>query len=184
MFVWINVFLRASWVHIFWNFSHLREYWGLRAEKFGNPWAYVYSLNWWKKESVFVSSVKMQSVLEMSFLCRGWNLCRRVREPWNWRGSCLHPSDSLSRCNVASWSVTTSSARPLLVETAARLCCQVSLFYSVIHFKLSYIFLFLQAQSDKIKLQLRIEELQHKYEPKGDTSACEPSSCVSWTNHL
>lgn len=25
----------------------------------------------------------------------------------------------------------------------------------------------LQAQSDKIKLQLRIEELQHKYEPKG-----------------
>lgn len=26
----------------------------------------------------------------------------------------------------------------------------------------------LQAQSDKIKLQLRVEELQHKYEPKGN----------------
>lgn len=28
----------------------------------------------------------------------------------------------------------------------------------------------LQAQSDKIKLQLRVEELQQKYEPKGNTS--------------
>lgn len=28
----------------------------------------------------------------------------------------------------------------------------------------------LQAQSDKIKLQLCVEELQHKYEPKGNTA--------------
>lgn len=28
----------------------------------------------------------------------------------------------------------------------------------------------LQAQSDKIKLQLCVEELQHKYEPKGNNA--------------
>lgn len=28
----------------------------------------------------------------------------------------------------------------------------------------------LQAQSDKIKLQLCVEELQHKYEPKGNNT--------------
>lgn len=32
----------------------------------------------------------------------------------------------------------------------------------------------LQAQSDKIKLQLRVEELQHKYEPKGNQNNAKP----------
>lgn len=39
----------------------------------------------------------------------------------------------------------------------------------------SYIctFLILQAQSDNIKLQLRVEELQHKCEPKGNDATTE-----------
>lgn len=42
----------------------------------------------------------------------------------------------------------------------------------------------LQAQSDKIKLQLRVEELQHKYEPKGNQSPCFPMFlCVMCYSH-
>lgn len=41
----------------------------------------------------------------------------------------------------------------------------------------------LQAQSDKIKLQLRVEELQHKYEPKGNHNITK-TLFVCWSDVL
>lgn len=46
-------------------------------------------------------------------------------------------------------------------------CGLLYLLGSYICYLIGYFHFLLQAQSDKIKLQLRVEELQHKYEPKG-----------------
>lgn len=47
---------------------------------------------------------------------------------------------------------------------------------------------FVQAQSDKIKLQLRVEELQHKYEPKGNHATTTMKMMIlkhqQWFLHL